>query len=1076
MSTANFGRQKSWLPSSSKPGSASSLISLAMPDDWLEGLPMPKSSGRAGSLKNLAKFPSVDRSRGLPSVPDFRPSAAGPVRAMPQALEFSSKKSSPVVFEDLDDTDYSSSFVHVPKVVVGLRPGHGGQGYTFGGREAFPLELNSAMDIRNLLFGSILKTFPPEWSKQGFLFSDMTGLKFGLVQHGGGPCGVLAALQAMTLRNLLFGSALYPKSDKGATFPNVDPSPSERNAALIAAMAEIFSKTSGPGKNPRIVMPAGRKNFSAVGMYKSDGITESLAVIPMKSRQDTVSFLDIMNVKSKLEKGRPATSADEKMFLLYPHEVSQRNRPSAAGPVRAMPQALEFSSKKSSPVVFEDLDDADYSSSFVHVPKVVAGLRPGHGGQGYTFGGREAFPLELNSAMDIRNLLFGSILKTFPPEWSKQGFLFSDLTGLKFGLIQHGGGPCGVLAALQAMTLRNLLFGSALYPKSDKGATFPNFDPSPSERKAALIAAMAEIFSKTSGPGKNPRIVMPAGRKNFSAVGMYKSDGITESLAVIPMKSRQDTVSFLMDHIGAWIGSENSQALILFVYSLILSRGIPVIKEDMDSPTNTLIASHGYSTQELVNLVLVGQAVSNVFDNDITLGDDVGPKGSSVMKLRGVHTRSDIGFLSLFEHYKSCQVGSNYKSPKYPVWVVCSESHYSVLFSGSKELSTTDWQWETNPKKFDLYYYDGLARQDHLIRLTVDVSSDSIRKTSPHSDLIPPLELCIRTKWPDARVEWNESEPILPPVLAVDGLLAGAHICFIRQYSQNVAAQLWRTVTLRLTANRMYLAHPAGLIDGSPELHIIIERHVIFSLYNLDGLSEDHPEIFLSLETAAFERVLSTVRGSQFSTLRSIKMQLTNKGGACLTLDLELECKKTGMVRNMIHDIPVDVIPLNEWNGVPTPAPMEFSAIFSLPSSPLVSNLFSFLKGNTHGVNIVVQHTQSKHGVKGTFRFTVNADMYSIALNMFELDVPPQSIVPLVLNYDEIARGRSTDANITNNFSATVKFKKMSSLLSVLDNSKSKQEPIAMGLSAKENSVCFAQCPCAGISVNVLLPYLCSAD
>ncbi|CAG0920564.1 unnamed protein product [Notodromas monacha] len=259
-------------------------------------------------------------------------------------------------------------------------------------------------------------------------------------------------------------------------------------------------------------------------------------------------------------------------------------------------------------------------------------------------------------------------------------------------------------------------------------------------------------------------------------------------------------------------------------------------------------------------------------------------------------------------------------------------------------------------------------------------------------------------------------------------------------------SRLWRTVTLRLTANRMYLAHPAGLIDGSPELHVIIERHVIFSLYNLDGLSDDHPEIFLSLETAAFERVLSTVRGSQFSTLRSIKMQLTNKGGACLTLDLELECKKTGMVRNMIHDIPVDVIPLNEWNGVPTPVPMEFSAIFSLPSSPLVSNLFSFLKGNTHGVNMVVQHIQSKHGVKGTFRFTVNADMYSIALNMFELDVPPQSIVPLVSNYDEIARGRSTDANITNNFTATVKFKKMSSLLSVLDNSKSKQEPIAMGM------------------------------
>ena len=33
-----------------------------------------------------------------------------------------------------------------------------------------------------------------------------------------------------------------------------------------------------------------------------------------------------------------------------------------------------------------------------------------------------------------------------------------------------------------------------------------------------------------------------------------------------------------------------------------------------------------------------------------------------------------------------CQVGSYLKSPAYPVWVVCSESHFSVLFSTEREL------------------------------------------------------------------------------------------------------------------------------------------------------------------------------------------------------------------------------------------------------------------------------------------------------------------------------------------------------------------------------------------------------
>lgn len=61
------------------------------------------------------------------------------------------------------------------------------------------------------------------------------------------------------------------------------------------------------------------------------------------------------------------------------------------------------------------------------------------------------------------------------------------------------------------------------------------------------------------------------------------------------------------------------------------------------------------------------------------------------------------------------KVGSYLKTPRYPVWVVCSESHFSVLFSLKKNL-LSDWKAEKN---FDLYYYDGLANQEDLIRLSV---------------------------------------------------------------------------------------------------------------------------------------------------------------------------------------------------------------------------------------------------------------------------------------------------------------------------------------------------------------------
>lgn len=39
----------------------------------------------------------------------------------------------------------------------------------------------------------------------------------------------------------------------------------------------------------------------------------------------------------------------------------------------------------------------------------------------------------------------------------------------------------------------------------------------------------------------------------------------------------------------------------------------------MDDPNGTLIGCHGYCTQEMVNLLLTGCAVSNVFDGTVML-------------------------------------------------------------------------------------------------------------------------------------------------------------------------------------------------------------------------------------------------------------------------------------------------------------------------------------------------------------------------------------------------------------------------------------------------------------------------
>ncbi|XP_073404314.1 uncharacterized protein [Dendrobates tinctorius] len=70
---------------------------------------------------------------------------------------------------------------------------------------------------------------------------------------------------------------------------------------------------------------------------------------------------------------------------------------------------------------------------------------------------------------------------------------------------------------------------------------------------------------------------------------------------------------------------------------------------------------------------------------------------------------------SFTEAVASSLIGSYLKTPKYPIWVVCSKSHFSVLFCLKKEL-ISDWKAE---RKFDLHYYDELANQQEEIHLPV---------------------------------------------------------------------------------------------------------------------------------------------------------------------------------------------------------------------------------------------------------------------------------------------------------------------------------------------------------------------
>jgi hypothetical protein len=144
--------------------------------------------------------------------------------------------------------------------------------------------------------------------------------------------------------------------------------------------------------------------------------------------------------------------------------------------------------------------------------------------------------------------------------------------------------------------------------------------------------------------------------------------------------------------------------------------------------------------------MLCGAAKSNVHDGDKDLGDN--------FILKGVEKRGDVGFLTFFEAFGYFTVGEYLKTPRVPIWIVCSESHYSVIFSvDQNNINKTG-------KVFDLVYYDELARQEDDIILTVDPGKYTGKSASDNKNPVP-IDEVIRTKWNQALTSWNGRTVIL---------------------------------------------------------------------------------------------------------------------------------------------------------------------------------------------------------------------------------------------------------------------------------------------------------------------------
>ena len=249
-----------------------------------------------------------------------------------------------------------------------------------------------------------------------------------------------------------------------------------------------------------------------------------------------------------------------------------------------------------------------------------------------------------------------------------------------WGLQQQHGGPCGVLAAVQAEVLRLLLWGPRTasgdleYPFSPQQLQ-PCSQPISALMRPAMARAIALILARASltpisttassaagtsdaGTPRKPvvRIILPkqgqggplqwedlepwiSGSGTVSnRLEMYTLEEETATAAKRqkrPNASTSDLILKVASQVTNFLLNprsdsnehhhyqqspldyfSNAGGVLLLVMSMVASRGATVIQDEFDDPLGTkLTAQFGHCSQELINLLLTGQAVSNVFND-----------------------------------------------------------------------------------------------------------------------------------------------------------------------------------------------------------------------------------------------------------------------------------------------------------------------------------------------------------------------------------------------------------------------------------------------------------------------------
>jgi len=296
----------------------------------------------------------------------------------------------------------------------------------------------------------------------------------------------------------------------------------------------------------------------------------------------------------------------------------------------------------------------------------------------------------------IKTLVFGEGVKESVFDRWLQQFTFSSKEPT--ALLQNAGGPCAVLAPIQAFILKKCIQRkisnlSTLTPETVltllQGAMCDILSQCQEDNNSIVLARVSKDVAEVLEDSKCDK-ESSSKRMKHSNNSLVDIDTFHTCLTVECFGSVKNLANYLEDNFNEIFGSKYD--IISFLYSVVLTKGPNnIIGERQDMEESLIDPVHGHGSQSLINMLLTGSATQNVFD---------GVKDLCGLQLNGILSQSSVGFLSYLECLRYLEVGKCLKSPTWPVWLLGSETHLTVLFSHDLRLVAPPSQRETAMEKF----------------------------------------------------------------------------------------------------------------------------------------------------------------------------------------------------------------------------------------------------------------------------------------------------------------------------------------------------------------------------------------